>query len=141
MRQVKTTLTASPSLPSIFDLARMGRQCAAEATRLDSMPAAVQGRDTRAERRTAIWARKDALDDLAASMLAETLRDAVALLVQAHMVAERLEDGDDQDRLRSILTNVVPVLASAAGVDLAEIEGEHIPSNRDAMFGPPPAMA
>lgn len=146
--------------PSIWDLAQAAHQVRAEAARIDTADRAAWalGVSDTADRRKAealaqAWDQENALLDLAATLPAETLRDSVALLTWSDRMLEDLGAMLDAitgppdvcglkravemvDRLQSVLTNTVPILAMAAGVSVADIGAEHLAERRLWLFGP-----
>lgn len=151
--------TVPAGLPSVWDLAALARACAHEAHRIDvtpeefwdAGPTAVPGL-RKAEALGHAWAREQAIMDLAETLPAVTLKDALVLILIADRHIDALsgmvspacgngvaKDADAPgliDRLQRIIDNAAPVLAAAIGVTLSDIEAEHIENRRAWTFGP-----
>jgi hypothetical protein len=116
-------------LPSILDLARHAN---AAATNDDPPPS--ENADEEAKG-ALIWDREAALRDLLLTFRAKTLGDATAQLYAAYIAADDLLglelESRDRDRfatnIRRALLSAIPIVAEAAGLDLAEIGAEYIP--------------
>lgn len=137
---------AVPPLPSIADLGRMLAVLSEEHDRLD-------GQNVRADapadeiatkrRMDLITDRQWALRDLISALPAKTLADCVVQLDAANLLVAGIGSGArdqiDQDRrgkaIERITISVVPVLAAAAGLDLAELGIGEYPRLRATWFG------
>ena len=138
MRDLGRPFTAPKVLvvPSVLDVAIQARQATVAAEKHDRLARSMKG-DARAVRKheqaLAVWsARADVLDDMVTLGRAESLGDAAAQLVHAERLADYIECFDPKDdvvaehmpALRRVLASVIPVIAAAAGVDLATIADE-----------------
>lgn len=147
-------------VPSIWDLALAAEHARAEAARIDSaaQEAWAFGEPGTADHRkgeamAVARGQESAIMELAEVLPAMTLRDAAALLAWSDRLVDDLGAAIDPlggrpddlalhearslvDRLQSILTNVVPVVAAAAGAWLSDIDAERLTERRLWQFGP-----
>ncbi len=138
-------------LPSVWDLAQLAKACADEAARIDAAPLeAWKGehpavaRESKADALDYARAREAAIIDLADTVPAVTLRDALVLV----LIIDRHIDAFDHDtlaneggralasRLRRLIDNAAPVIAAATGVCLEDLQGGHIQKRRASTIGP-----
>jgi hypothetical protein len=125
-------------LPSILDLGRLAN-AAVQAG--DPDPDPVQA-DAEKERGTLLWHREVALRNLLVTFRAQTLADAVTQLYVGFIAVEDLLNFElpAEDRIREATTvrrailSAIPVVAAAAGFDLAEIGAEYLPKFADREF-------
>jgi hypothetical protein len=143
--QHPTTPPPAAPLPSILDLCR--RRLALsngldrlEAARADTTNRAAQISFETAE--TLSYDQQNALSDLMTTFPAVTIGDAAAQLCVAWLTVSTLENFDiprtERDKLvltlRRITLSVLPVVASAAGLDLAEIAEDYLVDSRAREF-------
>jgi hypothetical protein len=121
-------LAAPQPLPSILDLAR---QAGAASGRADDL--CDQSANARDDRVTLLYDRSDALRDLLLTFPAKTLGDAAAQLYAGFRLAEEMEvDLPPEERrqcvikIRRAFLSALPLVAEAAGLDLAEIQAQRI---------------
>lgn len=147
-------------VPSIWDLARAAQHVRAESARIDGAAKAAWtfGEPGTADvRKGEVMAvardQESAIMALAEVLPAMTLRDASALLAWSDRLVDDLGAAIDPlggrpddlalkearslvDRLQSILTNAVPVVAAAAGAWPSDIDAERLVERRLWRFGP-----
>jgi hypothetical protein len=124
-------------LPSVLDLGRL-----AHAAATNNDPPSSENADDEEARGNLLWHREVALRDLLTTFRAKTLADTVTQLYVAFIVVDNLLGFDmppeDRDRdaitIRRALLSAIPVVAEAAGLDLAEIGAEYIPGFADREF-------
>jgi hypothetical protein len=123
-------------LPTILDLARLSNAVGMAG---DIDPAKAYAEKARG---TLLCHREVALRNLLLTFRAKTLSDAVAQLYCAFIAAEDLDgiEQPNEDRIRNAvyirraLLSAIPVVAEAAGLNLAEIGAEYIPDIAAAEF-------
>lgn len=116
-------------LPSILDLGRLAH-AAGQSGGIDPVRA-----DDENARGTLLWHREVALRKLLVTFPAQTLADAVTQLYGGFIAVEDLLNFElpaedrvrDATTVRRALLSAIPVIAAAAGFDLAEIGAEYIP--------------
>jgi hypothetical protein len=131
---------APPPLPSIIDLGRYAGAVTLNATRLYDHPGREgpddgKGRDLGSDREKAVT-------DLILTYRAKTLADAAAQLFVGFRVVCDLENDDpepsdlkgDVCALRRMVLSVLPIVATARGIDLAELGGDYIAEFADHEF-------